>query len=188
MRKFATALSGFTLILLVSIFLKLWFEEMKRVINQPINAWTDLQQADCAIVLTGGPNRLNEGFDLLYQKQIKKLIIAGVNPESHIEEIFSNIVFYGDLHSEDIILEKTSKTTYGNAQQTLPLIEAMNCKDVILITSRLHMYRAIKTFKAHFPRNILISPRATVGRQLSNEWYQVAAESLKSVFYRAWAY
>jgi uncharacterized SAM-binding protein YcdF (DUF218 family) len=188
MRRVAAFAFGVLCILMVSVFLKLWFEEMKRVISHPINAWTDLQQSDCAIVLTGGPNRINEGFDLLYQKQIRKLIIAGVNPDSHLEEIFPNIVFYGDLNLEDVILEKTSKTTYGNAQQTLPLIEAMNCKDVILITSRLHMYRSLKTFRAHFPRNIQIYPRGTIGRQLAIEWNQVAIESLKSVFYRAWAY
>ena len=31
------------------------------------------------------------------------------------------------------------------------LVEALNCKDVILITSHLHMYRASRTFKAIFP-------------------------------------
>lgn len=188
MRKLTAGFLAIVSILFLSVFLKLWFEEMRRVVNQPINAWTDLQQADCAVVLTGGPNRLNEGFDLLYQKHIKKLIIAGVNPESHLEEIFPNIIFYGELEPQDILLEKTSKTTYGNAQQTLPLVEAMNCKDVILITSRLHMYRALKTFKAHYPRNIQIYPRGTIGRQLSVDWYQTAVESLKSVFYRTWAY
>lgn len=139
-------------------------------------------------MLTGERNRLDEGFDLLYQGHVKKLLISGVNPTSYLEEIYPNIIFYGRLAPENIILEKNSKTTYGNAQQTLPLVEALACRDVILITSRLHMYRSLQTFRAHYPENITIYPRATVGRQYQFVWDQIAIESLKSMFYSVWTY
>ncbi len=119
---------------------------------------------------------------------MKKLIISGVNPLSYLEEIYPNIVFYGRIEPENIILEKNSKTTYGNAQQTLPLIEALGCHDVILITSRMHMYRAFRTFKASYPSNINIYSRATIGREYNFAWNQVAFESFKSMFYSVWAY
>jgi uncharacterized SAM-binding protein YcdF (DUF218 family) len=173
---------------LVGGFFRSWTLEMKSIASQPISAWTEQPQADCAVVLTGGPNRVNEGIDLLYQGVVKKLIISGVNPDSHLEEIYPNIVFYGNIRVEDIILEKNSKTTYGNAQQTLPLIEALNCHDLILVTSRQHMFRALKTFRSHYPANINIYPRATVGKEYRMSWYQLALESLKSLFYSTWAY
>ncbi len=188
MKKAALYLIGFLTIILVSAGLRIWTREISFITHQDVNAWTDEHQADCAIVLTGERNRLDEGFDLLYQGQVKKLIISGVNPSSYLEEIYPNIVFYGRIEPENIILEKTSKTTYGNAQQTLPLVEALGCHDLILITSRMHMYRALRTFKANYPNNINIYPRATAGREYDFVWDQIAFESLKSIFYSLWAY
>jgi uncharacterized SAM-binding protein YcdF (DUF218 family) len=188
MTKLPLILSSVLFVLFLTLLLKWWSQEIAVVAEQPVNAWTDLQQADCAIVLTGERNRLDEGLDLLYQNKVKKLIISGVNPNSHLEEIFPHLVFYGKVQKEDIILEKNSKTTYGNAQQTLPLIEALKCQDLILITSRLHMHRSLKTFQATFPKNITIYPRATAGKQYLLPWDQLALESLKSMFYSVWAY
>lgn len=188
MKRLPFFLSLFLIIGTTFAAVRWWLIEMSVVSEQSVNAWTDLQQADCAIVLTGERNRLDEGLDLLYQNKVKKLIISGVNPNSHLEEIFPHLVFYGELQKEDIILEKNSKTTYGNAQQTLPLVEALKCQDLILITSRLHMHRSLKTFQAAFPPNITIYPRATAGKQYNLQWDQLAIESLKSMFYSAWAY
>lgn len=188
MKKFASYFVGFSLIVVASVLLRWWSREITYVTNQSVNAWTDEQQADCAIVLTGERNRLDEGFDLLYLGHVKKLIISGVNPSSYLEEIYPNIVFYGRIEPENIILEKNSKTTYGNAQQSLPLVEAIGCHDLILITSRMHMYRALRTFKANYPHNINIYARATAGREYDFVWSQIALESVKSMFYSLWAY
>lgn len=188
MKKASFYLSVFIVLIISGLTVRWWLLEVGVVAEQPVNAWTDSQQADCAIVLTGERNRLDEGLDLLYQNKVKKLIISGVNPNSHLEEIFPHLVFYGKVQKEDIILEKNSKTTYGNAQQTLPLIEALKCQDLILITSRLHMHRSLKTFQATYPPNITIYPRATPGKQHSISWDQLAIESLKSMFYSVWAY
>ena len=168
--------------------LRWWSLEMEKVSQYPVSAWTEIQQADCAIVLTGEKSRLGEGFDLLYRNEVKKLIISGVNPASHLEEIFPNIIFYGKIEPENIILEKNSKTSYGNAQQTLPLAEALKCHDVILVTSRLHMYRSMRTFQATFPADITIYPRGTVGKRYHFSFDQLAIESLKSMFYSLWVY
>lgn len=175
-------------VVVIGIVTRLCLSEITKVTQQSVNAWTDEQTADCAAVLTGGPNRVQEGIHLLYQKNIKKLILTGVNPNSHLEEIFPNIIFYGKLEPQNIILEKTSKTTYGNALQTLALVEALQCRDLILVTSQLHMYRAYRTFRKQFPEQITIYPRATVGRQYHPHWSYVIDEAMKSLFYRWWAY
>ena len=187
-KKLSFWISSLSLVILTVLFFRWWLLEALLISEQPVNAWTDAQQADCAVVLTGERNRLDEGLDLLYQNKVKKLIISGVNPGSYIEEIFPHLVLYGRIKKEDIILEKNSKTTYGNAQQTLPLVEALKCQDLILVTSRIHMYRSLKTFQAAFPPNITIYPRATLGRQYKLQWDQIAVESLKSIFYSPWAY
>lgn len=188
MKKTTFYLAILATIVVTSVFLKWWLDEIRNITQYSINAWSEEQQAECAIVLTGGPNRVSEGFNLLYQKNVKKLMISGVNPDSHIEQIYPNIMFYGRIEPDTIILEKNSKTTYGNAQHTLPLVEALQCHDIILITSQLHMYRAYTTFRNHYPEHIKIYPRATVGRNYQHHWLQIVHESIKSLFYSLWAY
>lgn len=153
-----------------------------------VNAWTEHPTADCGVVLTGGPQRIREGFDLLAQKRIGKLIISGVYKEVRLEDLIPRVDYYPELSPEDIILEKSSLTTYGNAQESLSLVEALNCRKVLLITSFVHMPRALKTFKAAFPDHIQIVPRSTVGRGYPADFDETGLEAIKMVFYSFWAY
>lgn len=162
--------------------------EFHNVLNQSITSWNEDQSADCAVVVTGGPNRVREGFDLLSRRVVQKLIISGVHPQAELREIFPLWPYYGDLREQDVVLERRSRTTYGNAQQSLPLVEALRCRDVILITSRAHMYRTLRTFRAEFPSGFAILPRAVVGVSIVPSWGEVTLETLKSIFYSLWAY
>src|SRR5580658_8318424 len=128
--------------LIMFIFGGLFRREVGYIEHEPISAWTEDHKADCAVVLTGGPGRVREGFDLLAQGQVRKLIISGVHPKATLREIFPQWPFYGNLREEDVVLERRSATTYGNAQQSLPLVEALHCRNLVLITSHLHMHRA----------------------------------------------
>jgi len=179
----------FWTLFLLSVFGFYWFsEELERVTQTPATAWTESHQGDCGIVLTGGPARVREGFDLLSQERVRKLIIAGVNPKSELREIFPELPFYGPLNPEDVILEKRSGTTYGNAQQALPLVEALGCKSVVLITSRLHMYRAHRIFMTVFPSEIVIFCLAIVAGSYQSTFVDQGLEAIKSMFYSIWAY
>lgn len=183
----ALAAGLFILMALVFFGLKS-YRHFKTIKNYPVTAWLEDHKADCGVVLTGGPNRIDDALELLYLKRVKKVIISGVNPKTQLREIFPQAIFFGEIDSDDIILEKRSLTTYGNAQQSLPLVEALNCKDVVLITSKLHMFRAHSTFKAHFPKEIPIYRRATVGRRFRPFWSQVWGETMKTVFYDLWVF
>ena len=176
------------LILGLGICLRFYFEIQKVDRAGVVESWDVSQSADCAVVLTGGPGRIREGLDLLYNHKVRKLIISGVNANSHLKEIAPNFPFYGDLSEEDIILEKRSETTFGNAVQSLPIVEALQCRDILLVTSRLHMYRSLRTFQAIYPGRIEIIPHSIVGtRYRSNVWEQTV-EASKSLFYSLWTY
>ena len=162
--------------------------EGQAILAQPVTSWTEDVTADCAVVLTGGPSRIREGIDLLARRNVKKLIISGVNPQARLREIFSLWPYYGNLSEEDVILERRSRTTYGNAQQTLPLVEALRCRDLVLITSRSHMRRAVLTFRAEFPQDFPIVPHAVVAGSITPGWLELGSETLKSLFYALWAY
>ena len=172
----------------VIVMWSLFHRETRRVNSYPINSWIEDHKADCAVVLTGGGGRIREGFDLLSHKLIRKLIISGVYSKSELREIFPQWPFYGGLSEEDVILEKKSGTTYGNARQSLPLVQALNCRDLILITSSLHMYRSMRIFKEIFPKELPIYPRAVVSRQVVPGFGATSIEVLKSLFYSIWAY
>lgn len=177
-----------TVILALGIGGWLYRREKRLVSQEPISAWTEDHRADCAVVLTGGPGRVREGFDLLAQGQVHKLIISGVHPRATLREIFPQWPYYGPLRVEDVVLERRSGTTYGNAQQTLPLVEAMRCRSLVLVTSHLHMRRAFKTFRQVYPPEILILTRAVSSGSIPPRSSDLTIEVLKSLFYSLWAY
>jgi uncharacterized SAM-binding protein YcdF (DUF218 family) len=174
-----------TTIMILSLVIR---QELKLIEGEPISAWTEDHRADCAVVLTGGPGRVREGFDLLSRGQVHKLIISGVHPRATLREIFPQWPFYGSLRVEDVVLERRSATTYGNAVQSLPLVEAMRCRSLILVTSHVHMRRAFRTFRQVFPREVLIFTRAVSSGTIPPRRTDLLVEVAKSIFYSLWAY
>ncbi|PIT99082.1 MAG: YdcF family protein [Bdellovibrionales bacterium CG10_big_fil_rev_8_21_14_0_10_45_34] len=162
--------------------------EYHRVIAGDVESWTRPQRADCAIVLTGGSGRVREGFDLLSQRMIDYVIISGVHPHAQLREIFPQWPFYSSVSEKRIVLERHSETTYGNAQQALPIVETLKCRDIVLVTSKLHMYRAYQVFRAIFPKSIAIYKRGVVWARATPSFGESAIESVKSLFYSLWAY
>ncbi len=140
------------------------------------------------MVLTGGAGRVREGFDLLANHAVKKLIISGVYNFAQLHELMPMWPLYGNLNENDVVLEKRSETTFGNAQQSLAIVEALKCRDVILVTSRIHMYRSYRTFRAAFPENIYLQAHSVVSGHYETLVWENAIEALKSLFYSLWAY
>jgi uncharacterized SAM-binding protein YcdF (DUF218 family) len=165
-----------------------FINEFQKIEDEPMTSWAHTQTADCAVVLTGGNGRVREGFDLLANQNVKKLIISGVYANALLREIMPVWHFYGNLSENDVILDRRSETTFGNAQQTVPIIEALKCRDVLLVTSRTHMYRAFRTFRAAYPQNIYIQKHPVIGGRFDPSIVEVTFEALKSVFYSIWAY
>lgn len=166
----------------------LFLNEWKRIQSEKMSSWKQTTTADCGVVLTGGPGRIREGFALLQSKQFKKLIISGVNERSKLRDIYPFWFVQEGWNENDVILEKKSGTTYGNAQQSLALVEALRCRDIILITSRSHMYRAYKTFRSAFPQEIEIYKQPVIQGSYEGSFMDISTEVLKSLFYSAWAY
>lgn len=179
---------GFIIGLCLLFFSLIFYKEIRNVLSIGPTAWTDSTSADCAVVLTGGPGRIKEGFDLLAQMRVKKLIISGVYAQTELTDIFPQLPFYGAINPKDVVLEKRSGTTYGNAQQTLPLVEAIGCQNIVLVTSRTHMYRSLRIFKSVFPVGYQIYPRAIVVGSYQARLWDVGLEAFKSLFYSVWAY
>ncbi|WP_413587509.1 YdcF family protein [Bdellovibrio sp. HCB274] len=175
-------------IILGALITQRFVREYHFIENEPMIFWTRTQNADCAVVLTGGAGRVREGFDLLANQNVKKLVISGVYSNARMREIMPVWPFYGSLNENDVVLDRRSETTFGNAQQSLPIVEALKCRDILLVTSRLHMYRSYKTFRAAFPENIYIQKHPIVGGRYEASVLETGFEALKSFFYSLWAY
>jgi uncharacterized SAM-binding protein YcdF (DUF218 family) len=186
-RRTKIAVWFFCTLLIIIIFIK-FLREYAAIEATPIHSWVTDQASDCAVVLTGGSGRVKEGMDLLARKAVRKLIISGVNPQAEWRDIFPNWPFYQDVQESDIVLERRSRTTFGNAQQSLAVAEALGCRDLIVITSQTHLTRAIKTFRAEFDGRMHVEGRAVRGGSDDSSWFEVSLEATKSIFYGLWAY
>ena len=177
---FVILFGAVTAVLLVGFYLK----ELQNVRAEKVTSWTEDSTADCAVVLTGSRGRVKDGLALISRGAIRKLIISGVYEKANLRDIYPEWPYYGDLNPDDVVLEKFSKTTFGNALQTSTLVDALKCKDLILITSQTHMYRAYKTFRANFPKEFRIIKRSVLGGDAFEEY----EEAIKSLFYSVWTY
>lgn len=139
--------------------------------------------SDCGVVLTGYPGRLKEALEVLSKGKIKKLIVSGVYKNAQLKEIFPQLETFPKLNHEDIILEKISGSTYQNAVQSLQLVQVLKCHDVLLMTSNVHMYRALRTFKDIFPEDIEIKTYPIINPNKEYSEFETLYEALKSLFY-----
>ena len=150
----------------------------------PAEAETDqLIEMDCGVVLTGGPGRIREAFEILGQKKIRKLIISGVYKEAQLSEIFPPLPFYPEINPGDVILEKRSESTFGNAVQSLAVVQTLQCKNILLITSQMHMHRSYKIFKTIYPASIPIQKFYVYHLRKDPSEMDLLLETIKSVFY-----
>lgn len=142
-----------------------------------------IPNSDCGVVLTGYPGRLKEALEVLSKGKIKKLIVSGVYKNAQLKEIFPQLDSYPRINHEDIILEKISGSTYQNAVQSLQLVQVLNCHDVLLMTSNVHMYRALGTFKNIFPPDIEIKTYSIINPNKEYSEIETLYEAIKSLFY-----
>jgi len=164
------------------------FAEYRIIKLEPISAWEKDPSADCAVVLTGGAGRVREGLSLLARNLVKKLIISGVHPDVEFSDLYASWIYMGEINEKDVLLERRSSTTYGNAQQSWPLAEALGCRDIVLVTSQYHMPRAYQTFVGAFPQSFPIYKHALVASRSESSTEELAIEVLKGIFYSLWAY
>ena len=177
----------FSLALLLGIFLGGVYSVFKitsDIQSEPNNVWAGpWPEADCGVVLTGAPGRIREGFEYLAQNKIKKLIVSGVFKEAKLNELFPYLSFYPEVDPQNIYLEKRSETTFGNAQQSLSFVEALNCSDVVLMTSQVHMPRSYKIFRATYPDSIVIKRLSLPNAKNEKTFLGLMTEVFKSFFY-----
>ena len=109
------------------------------------------------VVLTGGPRRLEEGFQLLERKMGSALFISGVNPIVTKKDL-KKILNTNNSNKKNILFdccvyyEKKSENTQSNSIEANKWLTENEYNEIFLVTSSSHMPRSIYEFKKNAPK------------------------------------
>ena len=102
---------------------------------------------DAAVVLTGGPGRLEHGIDVLKAHRAKRLLVAGVDPSVTKADLVRRIPAGRKWISCCVDLGSESVDTRSNAEEAGRWLARRNYHSLRLITSDWHMRRARYEFQ-----------------------------------------
>jgi len=104
-------------------------------------------RADGLVVLTGGPGRINKGFELLAAGRGERLLLSGINPDLDVATIMRDIGQDEALKECCVDAENNSTNTLSNAREAITWARQHGYKSLILITSDYHLPRSVGLFE-----------------------------------------
>jgi len=122
------------------LFYALGFVLFAFTLGKPAPA--DAAATDAAIVLTGGPGRIEHAIDVMKHHEAKRLLVAGVDPSVTKPDLSRRIPGSRSWLSCCVDLGSESVDTRSNAEEGGRWLAKHNYKSVRLITSDWHMRRA----------------------------------------------
>jgi uncharacterized SAM-binding protein YcdF (DUF218 family) len=124
-----------------------WFVRDLSTMTPPQNP----RPADAIVVLTGGSNRLETGFDLLQKDLGKKLFISGVYRGLEVRALMKLFKQESSAKLECCVALGNAENTIGNAAETAEWLARENCRNFYLVTANYHMHRALLEMEATAP-------------------------------------
>ena len=102
----------------------------------------DAPATDAAIVLTGGPGRIEHAIEVVKDHKARRLLVAGVDPSVTKPDLARRIPGSRSWLACCVDLGSESVDTRSNAEEAGRWLAKHNYKSVRLITSDWHMRRA----------------------------------------------
>ncbi len=113
--------------------------------------------ADVLVVLGGGSQaRPQRAAELFHAGAAPKIIVSGAGDDLSNQRVLEE----QGVPAAAIVRESRSRSTYENAQFSIPLLRELGAKKVILVTSWYHSRRALKTFE-HLAPDLTFYSRPT---------------------------
>lgn len=103
--------------------------------------------SDAAVVLTGGPGRIEHAIDVLRQGKARRLLVSGVDPAVTKSDLAHRIPGSSRWLSCCVDLGSESVDTRSNAEETSRWLARHDYRSLRLITSDWHMRRARYEFE-----------------------------------------
>lgn len=113
--------------------------------------------ADGIVVLTGGPDRIEEALKLMESGMAKKLLISGVHPDVAEKTLQAMTGRSKELFDCCIDIDHKALDTVGNAIEAAVWSNDNGIKSLIIVTANYHMPRAMIEFRRHDKEILLIS-------------------------------
>jgi uncharacterized SAM-binding protein YcdF (DUF218 family) len=108
------------------------------------------EKTDAIVVLTGGPGRIERGFDLLQDGQAKRMLISGADPSVTRADLQRRLGRgSGRILRCCVDLGSESVDTRSNAEEARRWMTRRGYDSLRLITSDWHMRRAGYEFSRH---------------------------------------
>ena len=130
-----------------------------------------LREADGAVALTGGTDRIADAVNLVSKGYAGRLLITGVNQTTSGAEIARLTPKFADLVGCCIDLGYDALNTRGNASEARRWARGRGMHSLILVTSAYHMPRALVEFSSVLP-DVELIPYPVVPEKLrSGGWW-----------------
>jgi uncharacterized SAM-binding protein YcdF (DUF218 family) len=110
-------------------------------------AGASVAASDAAVVLTGGPGRIEHAVKALAARKAERLLVAGADPAVTKGDLARRIGGNRRLIACCVDLGSESVDTRSNAEEAARWLHARRYKSVRLITSDWHMRRAAYEFR-----------------------------------------
>ena len=163
----------FLLFLIAYFFIELnsFKEKILTLQKDPINLSSKV------VILTGGTNRIKEGFEVIYKLDKKsitnlKVLVSGTGKGFSKLSLQEKLNPGFDLRLIEccVELDSVSHNTYSNAIETSKWVSKNNIEEILLITSNYHIPRSILEFQNKMPNlKILYYPIIPKKHQI-NKW------------------
>jgi len=143
----------------------------------PTRPTDDAQPTDAIIVLTGGSDRLKEGFGLLAHGEGRRLLISGVHEKSDIPALLQTAGLTSDIWPSTatidccITIGYEASDTRGNALETAQWMARQDLHSLRLVTADYHMPRSLLEFHAAMPEVKIVANPVFPETVKRHQWY-----------------
>lgn len=161
--------AGLALLALVVLFAGgLWF--FARAVDRSTAVLP--ASADGIVVLTGGPDRIGDGVELLANGRAKRMLITGVRKGVSLETIGKPMPQFKQVMACCVDLEHAAQNTVGNAIAARAWMRRNDYHSLIVVTSNFHMPRALVEFRRAMPGVVLYSHPVNSDRVSVENWWR----------------
>ncbi len=135
-------------------------------------------KTDAIVVLTGGGDRLAEGFRLLDEGLAPRLLVTGVAQGVTLQQVIDgmsrdkSVVPSAEKLACCVTLGYEAGNTVGNAVETASWVHSNNVTSVRLVTANYHMKRSQLEFHRTLPAITLI-PHPVFPKEVQDNWWFV---------------
>lgn len=127
-------------------------------------AAADMPATDAAVVLTGGPGRIEHGIDVLKAHKARRLLVDGVDPSVTKDDLARRIPGSAKWLECCVDLGSESVDTRSNAEEAGRWLADGKYRSLRLITSDWHMRRGMFEFHRALAKRYKIVPDAVASQ------------------------